>query len=103
MSITHQYLLDSYRARRLGEPGVPAPGAHDWQVVRELGDYWQFRAVLAGRPARGRLWSALSRRRRAGRTLPSGQAPLTPGSRSTKSATAAFTSSAVHSSPAART
>ena len=76
MSITQQYLLDSYRARRLGEPSpklsapleqggppVPAPGANDWQVMRELCDHWRFRAVLAGRPARGRLRAFLSRRR----------------------------------------
>ncbi|MFF3910971.1 hypothetical protein ACFYZJ_34620 [Streptomyces sp. NPDC001848] len=61
MSITQEYLLDAYRARRLGEPSPPAPGAHDWQVVRELRDRREFRAVLAGRPARGRLRAALSR------------------------------------------
>ncbi|MFF4962950.1 hypothetical protein [Streptomyces sp. NPDC001222] len=61
MSITQQYLLDTYRARRLGEPAPPAPGAHDWQLVRELGDYRAFRAVVAGHPARGRLRTALSR------------------------------------------
>ncbi|MDT0463841.1 hypothetical protein [Streptomyces gibsoniae] len=61
MSITQQYLLDTYRARRLGEPAPPAPGAHDWQLVRELGDHRAFRAVVAGRPARGRLRTALSR------------------------------------------
>ncbi|MFF5477412.1 hypothetical protein ACFY5C_08735 [Streptomyces sp. NPDC012935] len=62
MSITQQYLLDTYRARRLGEPAPPAPGAHDWQVVREWRDHRDFRAVLAGRPARGRLRQALGRR-----------------------------------------
>jgi hypothetical protein len=61
MSITQQYLLDTYRARRLGEPAPPAPGADDWQVVRELRDRWQFRAVVAGRPARGRIRQALGR------------------------------------------
>ena len=59
MSITQQYLLDTYRAQRLGEPAPPAPGAHDWQVVREWGDYRQFRAVVAGRPAHGRIRSLL--------------------------------------------
>ncbi|MFH9009422.1 hypothetical protein ACH4E5_40115 [Streptomyces afghaniensis] len=54
MSITQQYLLDSYRAHSLGEPAAPAPGTHDWQVVREWRDERQFRAVLAGRPARER-------------------------------------------------
>ncbi|MDH6214569.1 hypothetical protein [Streptomyces pseudovenezuelae] len=61
MSITQQYLLDTYRARRLGEPAPPAPGANDWQVVRELRDHWQFRAVVAGRPARGRIRQTLGR------------------------------------------
>ncbi|WP_432184222.1 hypothetical protein [Streptomyces tendae] len=61
MSITQQYLLDTYRARQLGEPGPPAPGAHDWQVVREWHDRRQFQAVIAGRPARGRVRRALRR------------------------------------------
>ncbi|MGV9563286.1 hypothetical protein [Streptomyces sp. NPDC003480] len=61
MSITQQYILDTYRARRLGEPAPPAPGAHDWQLMRELRDYQALRAVVAGRPARGRLRTALSR------------------------------------------
>jgi hypothetical protein len=64
MSITQQYALDAYHARQHGEPPVPAPGAHDWQVMRELRDYQQFRAVLASRPARGRLRRALARRLR---------------------------------------
>ncbi|MDQ0750316.1 hypothetical protein QF034_004547 [Streptomyces africanus] len=54
MSITQQYLLDTYRARQHDEPAPPAPGTHDWQVVREWRDERQFRAVLAGRPARRR-------------------------------------------------
>ncbi|MGW4319286.1 MULTISPECIES: hypothetical protein [unclassified Streptomyces] len=62
MSITQQYALDVYRARQHGEPLPPAPGRHDWQVVREFGEYRRFRAVLTGRPAHGRL-----RRPRAGR------------------------------------
>ncbi|WP_405963610.1 hypothetical protein OG713_18635 [Streptomyces sp. NBC_00723] len=64
MSITQQYAFDAYRARQHGEPVVPAPGAHDWQVMRELRDYQQFRAVVAGRPAHGRLRQALARRLR---------------------------------------
>jgi hypothetical protein len=59
MSITQQHLLDTYRARQLGEQAPPAPGAHDWQVVRELRDRRAFRAVLAERPARG--WIRLAR------------------------------------------
>lgn len=62
MSITQQYLLDTYRARRLGEPVVPpAPGAHDWQVVREWRDRRAFQAVVAEHPARGRLRLTLGR------------------------------------------
>ncbi|KJK37026.1 hypothetical protein UK15_23580 [Streptomyces variegatus] len=64
MSITQQYLLDSYRARSLGEPAPPAPGTHDRQAVREWRDERRFRAVLAGRPARRRLRDALGRWRR---------------------------------------
>lgn len=61
MSITQQYLLDTYRAQSLGTPVPPAPGAHDWQVVRELSNHRRFRAVLAGRPAHGRIRQALGR------------------------------------------
>lgn len=61
MSITQQYALDAYRARRHGEPVPPAPGTHDWQVIRELRDHHQFRAALAGRPAHGRIRRALGR------------------------------------------
>ncbi|MEV1082077.1 hypothetical protein AB0I98_28135 [Streptomyces sp. NPDC050211] len=61
MSITQYHVLDTYRARQLGEPDPPAPGAHDWQVIRELRDHRHFRAVLAGRPAHGRLRQALGR------------------------------------------
>jgi hypothetical protein len=64
MSITHQHLLDAYRARSLGEPAPPAPGAHDWQVVREWRDERQFRAALAGHPVRHRFRDALTRWRR---------------------------------------
>ncbi|MGP4049206.1 hypothetical protein [Streptomyces sp. 2A115] len=61
MSITELYILDTYRARQHGDPTPPAPGAHDWQAVRELRDYRRFRAVVAGRPARGRVRAALAR------------------------------------------
>ncbi|WP_246114147.1 hypothetical protein [Streptomyces montanus] len=61
MSITQQFLLDTYRAGQHGDPTPPAPGAHDWQVMRELRDHRRFRAVLAGRPARGRVRAALTR------------------------------------------
>ncbi|MFE7275725.1 hypothetical protein [Streptomyces sp. NPDC057623] len=61
MSVTQYHLLHLYRARQLGEPAPPAPGAHDWQVVREWRDQRHFRAVLAERPARGRIRRALAR------------------------------------------
>ncbi|MEU5089048.1 hypothetical protein [Streptomyces sp. NPDC021356] len=61
MSITEQYLLDLHRARQHGEPEPPAPGLNDWQVARELRDRRRFRAVVAGRPAHGRLRLALDR------------------------------------------
>jgi hypothetical protein len=61
MSVTQQYLLDTYRAQRLGEAVPPQPGTHDWQVVREWRDRREFRAVLAGHPARGRTRRALGR------------------------------------------
>ncbi|MEW2396271.1 hypothetical protein [Streptomyces sp. NPDC046862] len=61
MSITEQHILDIYRAQRRGEPVPPAPGVHDWEVVRELHDQRRFRAVVAGRPARRRVRSALVR------------------------------------------
>ncbi|MEV7340370.1 hypothetical protein [Streptomyces sp. NPDC093544] len=67
MSVTQQYLLDTYRARQHGEPVPPAPGRHDWQVVRELRDHRRFRAVLAGRPAHGRVRETLGRWLHAGR------------------------------------
>lgn len=65
MSITQQYFLDTYRAQRLGETAPPAPGAHDWRTARELLDYRQFRAVVAERPARGRIRQARGRIRQA--------------------------------------
>ncbi|MEU3413072.1 MULTISPECIES: hypothetical protein [unclassified Streptomyces] len=61
MSITQQYLLDTYRARLHGEPGPPAPGRHDLDALRELREHRRFDAVVAGRPARGRLRYALRR------------------------------------------
>ena len=61
MSITQQYLLDSHRARLHGEPVPPPPGRHDLDVLRGLRDRRRFRAVLAGRPARGRVRHALRR------------------------------------------
>ncbi|MFK0025175.1 hypothetical protein [Streptomyces sp. NPDC090798] len=70
MSITQQYLLDTYRARRHGEPVPPAPGAHDWQVARELRDLRRFWAVVAGRPAQGRMRQALGRWLRGRRPHP---------------------------------
>ncbi|WP_447038181.1 hypothetical protein [Streptomyces sp. DSM 118878] len=60
MSVTQQHLLDTYRAAQHGEPRPPAPGRHDWQAVREIRDYGRFRAVIAERPAHGRIRSALA-------------------------------------------
>ncbi|MFG2607522.1 hypothetical protein ACGFT2_28840 [Streptomyces sp. NPDC048514] len=64
MSITQQYLLDSHRARLHGEPEPPAPGRHDVGTLRALRDHRRFRAVIAERPARGRLRHLLERRLR---------------------------------------
>ncbi|WP_432027823.1 hypothetical protein [Streptomyces sp. 1222.5] len=61
MSITQQYLLDTHRARLHGEPEPPAPGRHDLDVLRALRDHRRFRAVIAGRPAHGRVRYALRR------------------------------------------
>ncbi|MDU0303205.1 hypothetical protein, partial [Streptomyces sp. PAL114] len=50
MSLTQQYLLDTYRASRLGVPAPPAPGLEDWQAVRELGgEPHRLRAARADR------------------------------------------------------
>ncbi|MGC5034021.1 hypothetical protein ACPXCS_06690 [Streptomyces sp. DT190] len=70
MSITQQYLLDTHRARSLGEAPPPEPGTHAWRVVRARRDGRRFRAVLAGRPVpadrpvRHRFRAALGRWRR---------------------------------------
>ncbi|QDQ12922.1 hypothetical protein [Streptomyces spectabilis] len=61
MSVTQQFLLDSYRAAQHGQAAPPAPGVHDWQVVREVRDYGRFNAVIHERPAHGRLRAALHR------------------------------------------
>ncbi|MFD9906616.1 hypothetical protein [Streptomyces sp. NPDC059063] len=61
MSVTQQYLLDTYRAAQRGEPAPPAPGVHDWQAVREVRDYGRFAAVVRERPAHGRVRAALHR------------------------------------------
>ncbi|GAA2346369.1 hypothetical protein GCM10010431_82400 [Streptomyces kunmingensis] len=67
MTVNQQYALDAYRAAQRGETPGPAPGLHDWTALRELRDYRRFEAVLAGRPARGRIRAALARRFSAGR------------------------------------
>ncbi|MEV3914541.1 hypothetical protein [Streptomyces canus] len=61
MSVTQQHLLDIHRARHLGSPVPPAPGTQDVRVARELREHRRFLAVLAGRPARGRIRHALRR------------------------------------------
>ncbi|MEU1055079.1 hypothetical protein [Streptomyces sp. NPDC005876] len=55
MSVTQQYLIDTYRAHQLGAPPPPPPGTHDLSVLRAARDERRFRAVIAGRPAHGRL------------------------------------------------
>ncbi|MFE6892236.1 hypothetical protein [Streptomyces sp. NPDC057694] len=62
MTVTQQYALDVYRAARRGEAAPPAPHLNDAAAIRELRDYRRFRAVLAERPARGRIRAALARR-----------------------------------------
>ncbi|MFI8348905.1 hypothetical protein [Streptomyces sp. NPDC085596] len=62
MSLTQQYLFDTYRARRNGEPEPPEPGAGTLGLLRAPRDRRRFRAVLAGRPATGRLRGILARR-----------------------------------------
>ncbi|TXS65379.1 hypothetical protein [Streptomyces sp. sk2.1] len=59
MDAIQQHMFDSYRAARLGEAPPPEPGRHDWAVVRGIRDHRRFEAVIAGRPARGRLRAAL--------------------------------------------
>ncbi|TDT20963.1 hypothetical protein EV562_1248 [Streptomyces sp. BK208] len=86
MSITQQYLLDAYRARQLGEPVPPAPGAHDLRLVREWHGRRRFRAVLAGRPAHGPVrralrlrWTLWRRTSRADRAVRDRQVGPRPG------------------------
>ncbi|MFE2107282.1 hypothetical protein ACFXAF_15605 [Kitasatospora sp. NPDC059463] len=63
MNALHQHLLDSYRAARHAEPAPPLPGTHDLAALRSARDHRRFEAVLAGRPATGRLRLALRRLR----------------------------------------
>ncbi|MGA5193320.1 hypothetical protein [Streptomyces exfoliatus] len=66
MNALHQYLFDTYRAARLGEPAPPAPGTHDIAVLRAVRERRRFERALAGRRARGLLRTALWRRRHGG-------------------------------------
>ncbi|MEX0169583.1 hypothetical protein [Streptomyces sp. LMG1-1-1.1] len=61
MNALHQYLFDTYRAARLGEPAPPEPGAHDVAVLRAVRDRRRFERVLAGRPSRRSFRTALRR------------------------------------------
>ncbi|TXS31632.1 hypothetical protein EAO70_01660 [Streptomyces sp. adm13(2018)] len=61
MNALHQYLFDTYRADRLGEPAPPVPGTHDVAVLLAVRDRRRFERVLVGRPARGGLRTALRR------------------------------------------
>ncbi|MYT69817.1 hypothetical protein GTY60_09040 [Streptomyces sp. SID8367] len=62
MTVTQQYALDVYRAAQRGEAAPPAPLLNEAAAVRDLRDYRRFRAVLAERPAGGRIRAALARR-----------------------------------------
>ncbi|MEU4796463.1 hypothetical protein [Streptomyces sp. NPDC023327] len=77
MSVTQQYLLDTYRAAQHGERTPPAPGLRDWQAVREVRDYGRFRAVVEERPVHGRVRAALARLLHGGR-LSAGAGARTP-------------------------
>ncbi|MFG3525792.1 hypothetical protein ACGF8B_03555 [Streptomyces sp. NPDC047917] len=59
MDAIQQHMIDSYRAAQRGELPPPLPGRHDWGVVREARERRRFDAVIAGRPAHGRVWAAL--------------------------------------------
>ncbi|GAA2240233.1 hypothetical protein GCM10010430_22090 [Kitasatospora cystarginea] len=61
MSVTQQYLLDTHRARQLGQPTPLAPGMGELRLLCALREYRRFRAVLAGRPALGRIRHTLAR------------------------------------------
>ncbi|MFE2561316.1 hypothetical protein ACFXGT_35960 [Streptomyces sp. NPDC059352] len=67
MNALHQYLFDTYRAARLGEPPPPAPGTYDVALLRAVRDRRRFDRVVAGRCRAGgdlslRLRAALHRR-----------------------------------------
>ncbi|MFF8275184.1 hypothetical protein ACF05T_03555 [Streptomyces lateritius] len=62
MNAMHQHLFDAYRAAQHGEPTPPPPGTHDVATLRAVRDHRRFRRVLAGRPARGGLLAAVTRR-----------------------------------------
>ncbi|MER5352303.1 hypothetical protein ABT093_18485 [Kitasatospora sp. NPDC002551] len=61
MSALQQHLLDGYRAAQHAEPAPPLPGTRDVAVLRAVRDHRRFEAVLAGRPATGRLRLAFHR------------------------------------------
>ncbi|MFG2752879.1 hypothetical protein [Streptomyces xanthophaeus] len=61
MSAIEQYLIDTYRASKHGDPMPPPPGRDDLAVLREARNYEQLRAVLDGRPARHPWRAALHR------------------------------------------
>ncbi|GHH39788.1 hypothetical protein [Streptomyces candidus] len=93
MTASQQHLLDAHRAARHGSRTPPAPGRHDRQTLRELGDAardgLRFRSVAAGQPGRSFLRAACARladRLRAAR--PTGTARPTRTGRTPRARTA---------------
>ncbi|WP_369144910.1 hypothetical protein [Streptomyces sp. R44] len=61
MNALHQYLFDTYRAARLGEPMPPAPGTQDVAVLRAVRDRRRLERATADRRPRGTVRAALHR------------------------------------------
>ncbi|MFE2419562.1 hypothetical protein [Streptomyces hokutonensis] len=67
MSVTRQYVLATYRARRLGEVPLPlTPSAHDWRTARGGATCGSARSSRSARPrpAAGDRWRRWLHRRR---------------------------------------
>ncbi|MGW8764809.1 hypothetical protein ACWGN5_20115 [Streptomyces sp. NPDC055815] len=61
MNALHQYLFDTYRAARLGEPMPPAPGTRDVAVLRAVRERRRLERAAAARRPRGAVRTALHR------------------------------------------